>query len=251
VYFLAGFRKYPNIKEGISRNSVYGSAGMAIEFACQCGKTLRAADQFAGKRAKCNNCGQIVNIPAGNAAVGSASPPKAAMAYNAVAAAPKRDVPAAIPVAASNFDLDEFFSGDIPVASPAAPDLTAGRALPNAARADMKFCPGCKQPMSNAAVICIQCGYNQKTGEKMKTFAYSPSTTYEKSTPRRRPSAARNFFASRLGSGKLWCGLAMMVGAVIWFFGALAIGIIFFYPPILFIIGLISFFTGLIDGDNA
>jgi hypothetical protein len=224
---------------------------MAIEFACQCGKTLRAAEQHAGKRAKCNNCGQVVNIPAGKAAVGSASPAKAPMAHAAVAAAPKRIVPAAIPVAASNFDVDNFLSADISPAPPAAPVSAVARALPGTARAGTKFCPGCKQPLSNAAVVCINCGFNLKTGEKMKTFAYTPSTTYEKSEPRRRPSALRNFFVARLTSGKMWCGLAMMVGAIIWFFGALAVGVIFFYPPILFIIGLISFFTGLIDGDKA
>lgn len=37
---------------------------MAISFACSCGKALRAKDEAAGKRAKCPQCGAIVNIPA-------------------------------------------------------------------------------------------------------------------------------------------------------------------------------------------
>ena len=41
-------------------------------------------------------------------------------------------------------------------------------------------------------------------------------------------------------------GLAMMAIAVIWFFGALLlIDRIFFYPPILFVVGLIAVFKGL------
>ena len=40
-------------------------------------------------------------------------------------------------------------------------------------------------------------------------------------------------------------GIAMMVGAVIWFFVGLALNFIFFYPPILFVIGLIAFIKGL------
>ena len=40
-------------------------------------------------------------------------------------------------------------------------------------------------------------------------------------------------------------GLIMMLLAVVWFVGGLMVNIIFFYPPILFIIGLIAFIKGL------
>ena len=40
-------------------------------------------------------------------------------------------------------------------------------------------------------------------------------------------------------------GILMMVGAVVWFVVGLSLDIIFFYPPILFIIGLIAFIKGL------
>jgi hypothetical protein len=42
-----------------------------------------------------------------------------------------------------------------------------------------------------------------------------------------------------------------MIGATVWFFVGLHLGWIFFYPPILFIVGAISLITGLVDGDNA
>ena len=44
-------------------------------------------------------------------------------------------------------------------------------------------------------------------------------------------------------------GIGMMVGAVVWFVVGLAFGYIFFYPPILFIIGLVTFFKGLFNSD--
>jgi len=44
-------------------------------------------------------------------------------------------------------------------------------------------------------------------------------------------------------------GLAMMAVAALWFFGGLAFGIIFYYPPILFVIGLVGFFRGLFTGN--
>jgi len=44
-------------------------------------------------------------------------------------------------------------------------------------------------------------------------------------------------------------GILMMVSAAVWFFVRLAAGIIFFYPPVLFVLGIISFFKGLF-GSN-
>jgi len=44
-------------------------------------------------------------------------------------------------------------------------------------------------------------------------------------------------------------GLGMMAIAAVWFIGGWMCGIIFYYPPILFIIGLIGFFKGLFTGN--
>ena len=43
----------------------------------------------------------------------------------------------------------------------------------------------------------------------------------------------------------IWAGIGMMVGAVVWFVVGWIGGRIFFYPPILFVIGLISLGKGL------
>jgi len=44
--------------------------------------------------------------------------------------------------------------------------------------------------------------------------------------------------------GNVGAGLGMMALAVVWFCGGLAFGFIFFYPPILFIFGLVACFRG-------
>ena len=44
-------------------------------------------------------------------------------------------------------------------------------------------------------------------------------------------------------------GLLMIVGAIVWFVGGLFFGYIFFYPPILLIIGIIAVVKGLLGGD--
>lgn len=46
-------------------------------------------------------------------------------------------------------------------------------------------------------------------------------------------------------------GLVMMLIGGVWFFGGLAVGYIFFYAPILFVIGLVGFVRGLFTGNVA
>ena len=46
-------------------------------------------------------------------------------------------------------------------------------------------------------------------------------------------------------NGGVLSGVLMMVGALVWFFLALAVGWIAFYPPVLFIVGLVTFIKGL------
>jgi hypothetical protein len=43
-------------------------------------------------------------------------------------------------------------------------------------------------------------------------------------------------------------GILMMLIAVVWFVLGLAAGYIFFYPPVLFVVGIIAFCKGLMDG---
>ena len=61
------------------------------------------------------------------------------------------------------------------------------------------------------------------------------------------PEPRRSGFS--LSSGAL-SGLGMMAGAVVWFVLGLAVGILFIYPPILFVIGLVTFIGGLFGNDG-
>ena len=62
----------------------------------------------------------------------------------------------------------------------------------------------------------------------------------------RRQASSGQGFIEKLWESGMFGGLAMMVIAIVWFFGALVFADrIYFYPPILFIIGLVRFFQGL------
>ena len=100
-------------------------------------------------------------------------------------------------------------------------------------------------------------GYNLQSEEVVPTARPSaPPAPYDRprsDDPRRsaRPPLDDRFVkrtptrsGGRTDKGAV-AGVLMMVGAVVWFVVGMAVGIIFFYPPILFIIGLICFIKGL------
>jgi hypothetical protein len=86
---------------------------------------------------------------------------------------------------------------------------------------------------------------------------YPPPTPYAPATGHVPPTAQANKARYQHGFGwehRGWDsgmtgGLAMMAIAALWFFGGLACGLVFYYPPILFIIGLVGFFRGLFTGN--
>lgn len=48
----------------------------------------------------------------------------------------------------------------------------------------------------------------------------------------------------------VWMGLLMMGGAALWFFLGLAVNRIFFYPPVLFVLGLVQLFCTLAGHED-
>lgn len=52
------------------------------------------------------------------------------------------------------------------------------------------------------------------------------------------------------GSGKIYSGIITMTIAAIWFCGGLAFGIIFFFPPVMFIGGAIALINGISQKAN-
>lgn len=76
---------------------------------------------------------------------------------------------------------------------------------------------------------------------------YSSPNAPSKKRRKKKKSQASHSNENSIFEGEILAGIAMMVGAVVWFVGGLAVGYIFFYPPILFFVGLASLIKGLID----
>lgn len=163
---------------------------MPIVIACACGKRLKAPDHLAGKRVKCPACGQMIAVKAAPASASPAKPVadadkiKITCACGAVLRAPKRllgtDVkcPKCSKPVRVEEDEEDAFAPPAPAAPPPAAGALGADAAPpyepDEEEADQGFekprCKACKEEMNFGDVICLKCGTNQATGEKIEAF---------------------------------------------------------------------------------
>ncbi|MCE9566763.1 MAG: hypothetical protein K8U57_32560 [Planctomycetes bacterium] len=71
-----------------------------------------------------------------------------------------------------------------------------------------------------------------------------------KAQEREHPTEKSQSLEGGLLNGGVAGGAIAMLIAVVWFVVGLMADVIFFYPPVLFIIGLVSFFKGLAEGPK-
>ena len=105
---------------------------MAITFSCQCGKQIKVADKFAGRRGKCPACGDVISIPH-----------------------PEPD-----PIS-EDADADLIYEALSPPSDPQPVQQqpqTAGNA-----------CNACGKPMSPQAIVCTHCGFHKVSHTYMKS----------------------------------------------------------------------------------
>ena len=116
------------------------------KFSCEaCARSYSWKPELAGKRVKCK-CGQPLSVPASN---------------------PAEEADAA------------GFEGLMP----ADDHITATAAAPAASRGGPS-CPSCNAPVDPAAVLCVNCGHNLKTGKKLKTTKLASSAAAAAATDR-------------------------------------------------------------------
>lgn len=166
---------------------------MAISFACQCGKQLKVAEQYAGKRAKCPACAGVVTVPVQEAL----APEDAAF---------------------------EMLSAD--------PDPEPARALKPAAR-QWEEPDQTPYPMKSAVA---EAPTTKKSDRAIPKFKAQKMQRIE---DRKSERSGITISSGVIGSALL------MIGAIVWFVLGLAADRIFFYPPIMFIGGLIGLIRGL------
>ena len=98
-----------------------------------------------------------------------------------------------------------------------------------------KTCPACGFQYPGEAKRCPECGAGFASAKMAKTAETEGSFQHEK---------------AGLRKGVLG-GIIMIVIAAVWFFGGLAAGYIFYYPPILAVVGIFGVIKGLAEGNMA
>jgi Zn ribbon nucleic-acid-binding protein len=129
-------------------------------------------------------------------------------------------------------------------AAPASPPPAPATAGPPPITPDIAGCPACRAALQPGAVLCVNCGYDLRIGDRRGTHvAQQPAPQ-----PQQQSGGFFGPEKKALGYGMLG-GLLLMVIAAVWFVAGLAGDIIFFYPPVLFVIGLVGFLKGLFTGN--
>lgn len=115
---------------------------MSIKCKCEhCGREYNVAEQYAGKRARCKECGQVYTIPALNSD------------HSPTAATPP--APARQPAAAKPDAPDALYTLSADPTPPPPPPVTP---------AGGRTCPKCQANWPAETVLCVKCGYNFSTG---------------------------------------------------------------------------------------
>jgi hypothetical protein len=138
-----------------------------IAISCpKCEKQIKAPAELAGKKIRCKDCLHVFVVKAAAAAKAPAADKPAAKVDKPAKGAPDKAVKAAkekeaAPAPAAPVDEDEEVGGKY--------DVTDQTFLPR--------CPYCaKELQSEEQVICLNCGYNRRTRERVhskKTFETS------------------------------------------------------------------------------
>ncbi len=198
-----------------------------ITFPCgECSGKLSVPATAAGKKVKCPKCQSVVSIPAAN-----------------VQEAPEKPAPRRVTSAPPTRS-----------AAPERPQSTASSRPKKPRRAEPQDNNWVEEKSEDTHGSDNWDSYDSDNDAPaaMPPKKKGRSTSARESASRgdayeAPPSQARQ--RSGTNWGAMGTGILMMVGAAVWFVVGLMGDRIFFYPPVLFVLGIISFFKGLFGSE--
>jgi hypothetical protein len=196
---------------------------MPIQIKCECGKSLRVKDEAAGKKVRCPGCKAILTAPEPefvepdeDTAVSLTQLPPKPAAKRDVAEDETFGVTAGAPKAApwSKSDDDE--------------DEEVDRPRSRRRRRDQDDDEDEDRP---------------RRKRKRRRDDEDEDDRPRRRRPPRNPNAVNTQF------GAIAAGILMMVGATVWCIAGLAFDWFFYYPPILFIVGIVTVIRGALNKE--
>lgn len=152
---------------------------MPVVLRHKCGAILEVALEMAGRRGKCPTCGGVVAVPAEDALRQKMTEARAAHLHRQI----EKIAPAPVPSAPKEVEADteeeeEIRFADEEVSEPTEPPPQPGT----------RHCPYCNHVMTHDGIICVNCGTNTKTGQKLDTRIAPPADAPKGAPPKGRTS---------------------------------------------------------------
>lgn len=195
---------------------------MPIQIKCDCGKMLRVKDESAGKKVRCPNCQAILTVPQPEPMLVEPDPEEP-MAVAVTAAPPKKSPPA------RNKEADDDDSTAVaagaPTNSPWSKDDDEDERDRKRSRRRREDDDDVDDDDDEDEQRRSRRKRRRDKGGKLRPLAGS---TTSNATP----------------NATIGGGILLMVGATVWCIGGLAFDVFFWYPPIMFIIGIVTVVQG-------
>ena len=184
---------------------------MPIAVDCACGRGLRIKDELAGKKVRCPECKSILAVP-------------------------EQDLGAE-----KEFDFEE--APETPAPAPVQ-KLQPPMAPP-------KNLQPATAPIRKVAPIRLPDEYapSRSKADSESEDDLQAKFTGRKPKKRKAKNSSSGWLPGISVNPAIGTGVLMMIGAVVWFFGALAVGLLFWYPPVLFCLGVASVIKGFTGRD--
>jgi hypothetical protein len=212
------------------------AAAGKIDVPCpQCKSKLAVPVAAMGKSGKCPRCGHV--FPLAMPAQRPAAPAPAPSLLTPLSPAAGGDLGLTPLGGPDLLPLTDAELTPLPAASHLAP-LGGGNPFADAVpQGDYTL-----QPMAPAPYVAT--APRPTNASLASEYIANANASYQESKKKKYYSNDGDGWGLNAGIGG---GAIMMLISLVWFCGGLAFGILFFYPPILFIVGLIGFFKGIFD----
>lgn len=204
---------------------------MPISLSCECGRALRVKEELAGKKVRCPECKAAVAVPAPEA---DGVEEDAASMLAAESPKPKTR-PAKKDEAEESTAVSEK-----PTRKPRWDDEEDEDAAPKSKkrRRDADEDDADEEEADGAP--------KRKKKKKLDPWGAAGGKRSRESD---RSSGGSGF---AINGASIVTGILMMLGAVVWFvLGIILIDRIFIYPPILFVLGIVAVFKGMMGGGDS
>jgi hypothetical protein len=200
---------------------------MPIPLSCTCGRAFNIKDECAGRKIRCPECKSVLTVP---------QPKKKAEPEEILLEVVEEDEPEEI-----ELEVIEEEEEELEEVLPAEPQSR---------RSAIQSAPA-KRPARLSS---------SEDDERIQATRPRDEDEDHPRPKRRRPKLRREeargpeiafekgWFGS-INSG-IAGGLLMMFIAVVWFFGGLMVNVLFWYPPVLFVIGIIAVIKGIVDAAS-